>query len=362
MTEQEWEQHLSAIPETGENVRYRQTVGEIRQQPATWKETASLMTWSAGTFVESLKNARSIVLTGSGSSLHGVECAALSIAEGLNISVVVIPGDDILTGAEATLPDADLMVSISRSGDSPESYAAIDLALSARPRMRHLVITCNVNGRLATEFRLSDRVRVIALDERTNDRGLVMTSSTTNLIVALQFLGMVTAPDRYKARVAGLSSAAAALIETHGAGLATVARRPFERVLYLGSGSFFGAAREAAKKMLELTDGRVATLAESYLSLRHGPVAFVREDTLVVAFLSSSERSRRYEFDVIRDLNRRRVGCGKVVAGSKVPLDLLGEGDYAVHCDGIDDHSAVVHIVAGQLLALFTVLPGGDLS
>jgi len=50
-----------------------------------------------------------------------------------------------------------------------------------------------------------------------------------------------------------------------------VAKAPFQRVLFLGSGSHFAGAREAAFKMLEMTAGRVSTMCESYLGLRHGP-------------------------------------------------------------------------------------------
>jgi fructoselysine-6-P-deglycase FrlB-like protein len=39
--------------------------------------------------------------------------------------------------------------------------------------------------------------------------------------------------------------------------------RTFPRVVFLGSGSRYGAAREAALKMLEMTAGRVTTMSET---------------------------------------------------------------------------------------------------
>ena len=42
-----------------------------------------------------------------------------------------------------------LLVSFARSGNSPESVAAVDLADEVLPQCRHLVITCNGEGALA---------------------------------------------------------------------------------------------------------------------------------------------------------------------------------------------------------------------
>ena len=66
----------------------------------------------------------------------------------------------------------------------------------------------------------------------------------------------------------------------------------------------YGAARESALKMLEMTAGRVITLSETYLGLRHGPMSSVHPDTFIVCFLSSDPQIRGYESDLIRELNR----------------------------------------------------------
>ena len=54
-----------------------------------------------------------------------------------------------------------------------------------------------------------------------------------------------------------------------------------DRLVYLGSNTLFGAAREAALKALEMTAGKVVTLAESSLGFRHGPKSIVNENTTV---------------------------------------------------------------------------------
>lgn len=74
-----------------------------------------------------------------------------------------------------------LMVSLARSGDSPESVGALALMLKIEPKIRHLVLTCNRQAKLATTFQDNPKVTAITLDELTNDKSLGMTSSFTNL-------------------------------------------------------------------------------------------------------------------------------------------------------------------------------------
>ena len=191
--QKEWQTLLAACrPEQSEALGYGHTVREICQQPGTWQETANVVAWSGSMFAESLAGVSTVLLTGSGTSQYVADCVAPALQAELGVPVAAIGSGAILANSDETLPvpGSALMVSFARSGDSPESYAAIDLALSVRPRLLHLVITCNRDGRLATEFRLNDRVRVMTLDDRTNDRSLVMTSSATNMIVAGRFLGM----------------------------------------------------------------------------------------------------------------------------------------------------------------------------
>ena len=60
---------------------------------------------------------------------------------------------------------------------------------------RDLVLTRNRLGKLATTFQDDPKVKAITLDEPTNDKSLVMTSSFTNLVLAARFLGLVGHPE-----------------------------------------------------------------------------------------------------------------------------------------------------------------------
>ena len=338
---------------------YFHTLHEILQQPSTWLDTCQRLIGHGPELAAKLAGMSSIVVTGSGSSQFAGECVRQVLQKELTIAVEAVDGGALLTHGGRAMPPGRpaLVVSLARSGDSPESVGAVSLLLETEPSVRHLVLTCNRNGGLARRRNGEDGIEAVVLDARTNDRSLVMTSSFTNLVLAARFLGMHTKPERYRAACTALSELCTLLLTSHTGAIARVARSGFRRAVFLGSGPNFGAAREAALKMLEMTGGRVPAIAETYLGLRHGPMSFVHEDTLLVCFLSSDPLLRQYESDLIRELNRKKLGSGKLLSGERIGTDLPAAGDTAIELPGMaelgDDNTPVLHVVAGQLLAFF---------
>ena len=126
---------------------YFHTLAEICQQPETWRQTARAAHARRAEIEAITKGCAAIVLTGSGSSQFAAECihplirthAALTVGSG-----------EILLQGRAALPRGKLcLVSLARSGDSPESVGVVQMLLEAAPEIRHLVVTCNANGKLA---------------------------------------------------------------------------------------------------------------------------------------------------------------------------------------------------------------------
>jgi tagatose-6-phosphate ketose/aldose isomerase len=355
---------LSPAPEEQLQQGYGHTLREIVQQPVTWIETAEHMRRHLGLVEESLAGVPTVVFTGSGSSIYAAECVAPCLHRTLGVPVSAVPAGLVLTHPETCLPPTGpfLVVSLARSGNSPESRAVVDFMLESRPQARHLFITCNREGALATSYRDRPGVRTIVLDEKTNDRSLVMTSSFTNLVLAGRALG--GNPEACEARALGLAQAAAALLRERAGDLETVARGAFGSVIYLGSGCRLGSAREAALKMLEMNAGDVFTFAESYLGLRHGPMSAIRPDTLVVAFLSSDPLVRAYERDLLTELDRKGLGAGRVIVGAGVPEGVVASPEtLLLECGpvspGADEDLTILDALAGQLLAFFRCLAGG---
>lgn len=344
---------------------YFHTLREISQQPETWIDTAERMIVAGAQVSELLSGSRMLVLTGSGSSEFAGDCVCAPLRRELYIVVEVVGGGALLAEGNDVLPPLrpGVVVSLGRSGDSPESVAAVSRLLESNPEINHLVITCNRQGGLARDFRDHAKVRVITLAEATNDRSLVMTSSFTNLVLAARSLGMLNDPEGYRLRCRKLSAIADSLLRTYIGPIAEVAERGFGRVVFLGSGSRLGAARESALKLLEMTAGAVPAVCDSYLAFRHGPMSFVHENTLIVCFLSSDPSLRAYECDLLRELDQKNLGRLKAIVGENIPGDVIRENDLAIECPGLseisDDDTPVVHVVVGQMLAFFRCLQEG---
>jgi tagatose-6-phosphate ketose/aldose isomerase len=349
---------------------YYHTWREICQQPLTWLDTSARVAGNLARLQaivdESGLTAKrgSLAFTGSGSSFHAGECLGLTLQQELAVPVHAIPAGLILTHPGTALPprEGSLVVSLARSGDSPESTAVVDLLDEVCPGVRHLIITCNCNGRLAASRRDNPGSATLVLDDATCDRSLVMTSSFSNLVWAGRSLGLLHSPDSYQEATEVLVAAAKRLLIRESGEIAALGRQAFRSVVYLGSGVRLGSARESALKMLEMTAGQVMTFAETFLGVRHGPLAAVQSDTLIVCFLSSESLVRAYELDLIRELSRKNLGMRKVIVGEQLPLDIGQTQDHVIEYGGVglgDATLPMLDVLVGQLLAFFRCLSLG---
>jgi tagatose-6-phosphate ketose/aldose isomerase len=376
LTQSEWQQALAGShgkaallfgrPEVEQKrLGYFHTLREICQQPWTWLRTCEQMIASRDLLEEHLDGVKNLVFTGSGSSEYAGDCVRLPVRNELGISVEVASGGTLVMQGVRALPAIrpGLLVSLARSGNSPESAGAVKILVDSDPNFRHLVVTCNEAGSLAKTWKHHQGTHVVALPPETNDESLVMTSSFTNLMLAARFLGLLGRPDAYRKLCALQSRVCQGLISMHFDTLAKIASRDFRRAVFLGSGTRHAASREASLKMLEMTSGRIPTIAESYLGLRHGPMSFVHEDTLIVCLLSCDPATRAYELDLLAELSRKKLGLSTVVIGEDVPDSIPRFAGEVIQCRGLaelgDDEAAMVFVVVAQLLAFFRCLEEG---
>src|SRR5207247_10605743 len=148
--------------------------------------------------------------------------------------------------------------------------------------MRHIVVTCNEHGRLGQAWHETKTVRVITLPSETLDKILVMTSSFTNLLLAVRFLGMLERANEYRALCERLGQIASELLRSKFDTLGRIGAADFRRAVFLVSGSRFAASREAALKMLELTAGVGSSVCQPQLVIRPGDTSYADDATLAV--------------------------------------------------------------------------------
>lgn len=340
------------------------TLHEILQQPDTWRHTATCVQQELPQLQPLLKDVQSIILTGSGSSEYAAECARTAFQQIASLTGQSIGSGALLTDGVSLLSRARpaLMIHFARSGDSPESAGALQAMLHADPAIRQLAITCNAEGKLARAAATGNKLKALTLDARTNDRSLVMTSSFTNMVLAAIGIASHSDIETYTTSANQVANAAEALLPAAFESLQSTVQT-CKRVFYLADPANFGAAREAALKMTEMTAGRVITVAETYLGLRHGPMSAVHPDTLIVCFLSADPLIRAYEEDLIRELNAKELGIGKVFVGASIPRDLVRENDIVLEHPVFRETSAafhsLLHVAVGQVLAFYRCLQEG---
>jgi D-galactosamine 6-phosphate deaminase/isomerase len=305
-----------------------------------------------------------VILVGAGTSAYVGAAVQDLFAKQWRCESAAIPSTDLLTNIDDVIRTNRryLWISFSRSGESPEAVAVLGAAIARFPLVRHIVITCNQHSRLMRDFGGRPDVLSIVLSERVNDRGLAMTSSFSNMVVAGHCLAHVRTPQPYTEILQRITEAAERFISPCANLAARLAKQRLSKVCFLGTGPLKAVARESALKVLELTAGRVHTFCDSYLGLRHGPLSAVDDGTLVVGFISGNERRRCYELDLLEELKQKRLP-GLIVAICPFLTDrICAVSDEAISLEVgqvSDDYRPIIDVIFAQLLGLFASLELG---
>jgi len=271
----------------------RVTRAEIFQQPDLWPDTLQRVTQMNHRL---LPTGERCVVTGAGSSAYAATAVAAAWP-----AAEAIPSTDLLGDVPTDFGSVGFLISLARSGDSPESSGVVNRLKRLYPHVRNLAITCNAEGRLAH----LPEVTAVLLDPRTNDRSLVMTSSFSNLVLAGLALRR---PGEIGQALPKLCARVKENLEALDSRAQSIAADHVSRVVILASAPLMGWAHEAALKILEMTAGQIPVVAETHLGLRHGPMSFLHADTLVLSLLSSNPISRRYEEDLLAELRNKKLG------------------------------------------------------
>jgi len=346
-----------------ESLGLTHTLREILQQPQTWRQTYQKVRDFSTRIEEFLTKAGvgarphvplNVLLVGAGTSDYIGKSVCALLQKEWSCNVEAVPSTDLLTNVEDhILPDVDyLWISFSRSGDSSEGVAVLEEALAAHPRIRHLVVTCNENGKMA---RLGNRDNVLSLvlDDAVNDRGLAMTSSFSNMVIAGQALAHIRTLDAYGSIVESMATSASLVLPAIVSMCQRMVDEGFSKVCFLGTGPLKAAAIESGLKVIELTGGRVVGLTESFLGLRHGPLSAIDRDTLVVGFLSATNRRRAFELDLLQEICDKKITEKCLIVGPTAVTDAF-ENKLCFELPELvsDLYLPPLFVLVGQLLGL----------
>lgn len=347
------------------------TATEICQQPSTWEKTLKIMSDNAERYQEFINKVIKapkfkVVLTGAGTSeFIGNACYAY-LNTLLNFDCASYASTDLVVAPENYInPEVPtLLISFGRSGNSPESVGAVEAVEAVSKNVYHVFITCNKDGALAKMANEKSNCLAINLPDETHDKSFAMTSSFTNMLLAVLCLFNLNNRKEVETMMKEIIPSAKKLVETDYTYFENIVREyDFRRIVYLGSSTLKGISQESALKMLELTAGKIPTMYDTPTGFRHGPKSIIDDTALTVIYLSDDEFRNKYEYDLIKEMSHQRKGNKILVVANHEHEEIKGLVDYYYSFNheykmenaflGLD------YIVVAQLIAIFKSLSLG---
>lgn len=337
---------------------------EIAQQPGIWKEEVSIVKENIealGKFIEGVKgNKVKVIFTGAGSSEFVGNTICSYINSRIDIEVLSVPTTDIVSMPEQYLDaDADIiLVSCARSGNSPESVAAVELADKLVKNIHHIFITCNKDGKLAKISETGENKYLLLMPERTNDKGFAMTGSFSSMVIAGVLVLLRKDLDVLGEKVEYVASLVERNLDKIVANAEIVADLDIERIVYLGDGTSKGLAEEIALKVLELTGGKLASFFNTFLGFRHGPKSIVNDKTAIVCLMSNNPYTRIYELDLLKEFKNEGGKKQIIVLDTVYDEEVKANSNYYFSYEDAklgemeDIFASLSYLVYGQLISL----------
>ena len=337
------------------------TAREIWNQPSVWASTYQKFLREKdeiNDFRNSVLNkTKKIILTGAGTSAYIGYSLEGTFQRYTGITTVSIPTTHLVTHPKDYL-DSDLptlVISFARSGNSPESVAAVKLIDKICKSVFHLVITCDELGELA-QYRSSNPKFNFVLPPESNDKSLAMTGSYTSMLLTGLLFARMEQNEELETQMHRLVEFGNGFIQQKSEILKEIANLNFKRAVFLGSGPLFGTSTESSLKLQELTDGNIICKNDSFLGFRHGPKAVIDEKTIVFFLFSCNESVQRYEKDLVKDMQSGKKAM-RLIGVSETMVSGLTLDTTICFCNSSavidEDFLSICAVLPAQMLGLF---------
>ncbi|WP_311376000.1 SIS domain-containing protein [Anaerococcus lactolyticus] len=340
---------------------FKNTYTEIFAQADTWEEVYGLYEERKADIEKFLGNFdkdTKVIFTGAGTSEYVGNIAQDYLKTHGDFDFESIATTDLVSAPYLHFKkdQKTLLVSFARSGNSPESVAAVKLGEQIVDDFYNLPITCAHDGKLAVNLKDDPKSYVFLNPAITNDKGFAMTNSFSSMLLAALLI-FDTSLDNKKEIVENLSAIARETYKRSDE-IENLINFDFDRVAYLGSGPLGKLTKEARLKILELTAGEVVTIFDSSMGFRHGPKSFVNDKCLVVSFISSNDYTRQYDLDILDEIKADGI-APKIIGVTNEDVDR--DYQFVLKSQGLRDaYLAVAYVVIAQLISLITSLRVGN--
>lgn len=323
------------------------TIREITEQPAALEAVLAELGERGSEIVDAIGPSPTFCVTGCGTSYYLAQSGSALLNE--VAESVAVPGSEAIVSPEQLPDEVDVIVPVSRSGESTETVIAAEALRERYPDATVLGLTCTEGSAI------HDLADVPIVSREGAEESVVMTKSFSSMLLAFEYVARLLGdgedgvPDAFHSLP---TDSELVLERAEGIARELGERTDFEKSFFLGSGECFGLASEAMLKFEEMTLSW--TKAYHTLEFRHGPQSIADEHTLVTAFVP--ERRLDLHADLLADAGD--LGATTFAIGTADALDAV-EADYTVEIPARETPGLPLYAPPFQLLGYYRAVAEG---
>jgi len=314
------------------------TLKEISEQPDTILRSEN--NDQIQQFVNSVKQAKNLYITGSGTSYNAAEIARYLMSKFAKIKIDTVISSEFPFSPNDIEQDSTL-ITISQSGESADVLEAVRIAKKSKTNI--LSIVNHLNSSLSQESSLA-----IGLNCGP-EIGVAATKSFTSQLATLYKITDKLCNGCINPDWATVSAAISQILSSHSK-IKEIAKnlKEISDIYVLGRGIHLSIAREAALKLKELSYIHAEAIAGG--ELKHGPLALMDSNVYVIII---NPNDSTYS-DTMNSANEIKARGAKIIGISDKESDIY---DYWIDIPIIDEILyPIIEIIPIQLLAYYTAL------
>jgi len=327
------------------------TLNEIRAQPECWPEAFDKVGIAGARIGKIWKAADELIFAGCGSGFNIANAVAPYAQKASGKTCRAVHASDLVVNPECFFNGKrkTLAVVISRSGQTTESVMALRMA--KKHGADTVALVCFGDSAMA---KIADIPLVL---EAAQEKSVTTTRSLTAMVLTgyylAEFLSGKGERCRQLEKLPDLARKRMKSFEELGRKISDDS--VIKKYAFLGTGPYYGLAREAQLKIKEM----VLLPSDSYISLdyQHGPMSNVDKNMLVTILTSNA--GRKYDAALVG--NMKKLGGKVLVLCDKAGRGLAGKADYLLELktglsDGIRD---VLYMPVLQFMAYYKSMAVG---
>ena len=314
------------------------TLKEISEQPDTILRSEN--NDQIQQFVDNIKQAKNLYITGSGTSYNAAEIAKYLMSKFAKIKINTVISSEFPFSPNDIEQDSTL-ITISQSGESADVLEAVRIAKKSKTNI--LSIVNHLNSSLSQESSLA-----IGLNCGP-EIGVAATKSFTSQLAIIYKITDKLCNGCINPDWAKVSAVISQILSSHSK-IKEIAKnlKEISDIYVLGRGIHLSIAREAALKLKELSYIHAEAIAGG--ELKHGPLALMDSNVYVIII---NPNDSTYS-DTMNSANEIKARGAKIIGISDKKSDIY---DYWIEIPQVDEILyPIIEIIPIQLLAYYTAL------